>query len=79
MYYLPLTVCQKMSSPTCCPPVSRQLTALLVEVLSGWKGRRPRLAYITDGGWHPEEYYRSTLRKMADPGRAAIRSGWQGA
>jgi hypothetical protein len=57
--------------------LSRQLTALLQEVLWGWKGRRPRLAYITDGGWHPEEYYRGVLRKMADPGRAGEILVWQ--
>jgi hypothetical protein len=57
--------------------LSRQLTALIQEVLSGWKGRRPRLAYVTDGGWQPEEYYRSTLRKMADPLRPEERLRWQ--
>ena len=47
--------------------LSRQLTALLNEVLQGWKGQRPRLVYVTDGGWHPEEYYRGVLRRMVDP------------
>jgi hypothetical protein len=50
---------------------------LLVEVRSGWKGRRPRLAYISDGGWQPEEYYRGVLRQMADPGRPGQVLCWQ--
>ena len=57
--------------------LSAQLTASLVAVLSGWKGRRPRLAYITDGGWQPEEYYRGVLRRMADPGRPGRVLRWQ--
>ena len=57
--------------------LSRQLTALLVAVLSGWKGRRPRLAYLSDGGWQPEEYYRGVLRRMADPGRPGQVLRWR--
>jgi hypothetical protein len=47
--------------------LSRQLTGLIQAVLAGWKGLRPRLAYVTDGGWHPQEYYRQALRRMTDP------------
>jgi hypothetical protein len=47
--------------------LSEQLTALLTEVLTTWRGRQPRLAYITDAGWHPTDYFARVLRKMADP------------
>ena len=56
--------------------LSRQLTALLQAVLAGWKGRRPRLAYITDGGQTPEAYYHKVLRKMTDPCRPGERLLW---
>jgi hypothetical protein len=56
--------------------LSRQLTALLKDVLAGWKGRRPRLAYITDGGQTPEAYYNKVLRKMTDPCRPGERLAW---
>jgi hypothetical protein len=56
--------------------LSRQLTALLQAVLTGWKGQRPRLAYITDGGQTPEAYYHKVLRKMTDPCRPGERLLW---
>jgi hypothetical protein len=56
--------------------LSRQLTALLQGVLAGWKGRRPRLAYLTDGGHTPEAYYQQVLRKMPDPLRPSERLAW---
>jgi hypothetical protein len=40
--------------------LSAQLTALLMKVLAGWQARgqaAPRLAYVTDCGNHPKEYY----------------------
>lgn len=57
--------------------LSQQLTELLRAVLSGWRGRLPRLAYITDGGQTPEAYYAEVLRKMKDPGRQGGRLQWQ--
>jgi hypothetical protein len=56
--------------------LTRQLTALIETVLSGWKGRRPLLAYITDGGHVPEAYYYEVLRKMTDPCRPGARLQW---
>ncbi len=56
--------------------LTRQLTALLNAVLTGWKGRRPQLAYITDGGSVPEGYYHKVLRRMADPCRPGARLAW---
>jgi hypothetical protein len=47
--------------------LSRQLTALLVEVLRRGKGPLPRLAYITDGGYHQTQYYRRVLQQMSNP------------
>jgi hypothetical protein len=47
--------------------LSRQLTSLLVLVLSLWRGQLPRLLYVTDGGWHPTIYFRQVLRRMKHP------------
>jgi hypothetical protein len=49
--------------------MTEQLTALVRCVLSAWhaqQGACPRLAYLTDGGFHPREYYKKVLRKMPD-------------
>jgi hypothetical protein len=43
------------------------LTALLRATLTAWQGPVPRLAYITDKGSAPEDYYRRVLRKMKHP------------
>lgn len=47
--------------------LSRALTDLLVGVLRAYEGPVPRLAYVTDKGSAPEEYYRRVLRKMKHP------------
>ncbi len=47
--------------------LSRELTALLTATLTAWQGPVPRLAYITDKGSAPEEYYRRVLKKMKHP------------
>jgi hypothetical protein len=60
--------------------LSAQLTALLTQVLTTWhaRGRRaPRLAYVTDAGNHPRDYYQRVLRRMADPWRPGQRLEWQ--
>jgi hypothetical protein len=60
--------------------LSAQLTALLNKVLTQWhaQGRpAPRLAYITDGGNHPKEYYRQVLRRMDDPWHPGQPLAWQ--
>jgi hypothetical protein len=56
--------------------LSKQLTAVITAVLRGWAGPRPRLAYITDGGYHQAEYYRRGLRRMRDPRHPARRLEW---
>ena len=60
--------------------LSAQLTSLLTKVLVAWHalGRAaPRLAYVTDGGNHPKEYYHQVLRLMADPWRPGQKLAWQ--
>ena len=47
--------------------LTRTLTALLRATLTAWQGPVPRLAYITDKGWVPDEYYQQVLRKMKHP------------
>jgi len=47
--------------------LSRELTDLLQAVLTAWPGPVPRLAFITDKGSAPDEYYRRVLRKMKHP------------
>src|SRR5215207_9342427 len=51
------------------PTLSGQLTDLLRAVLLAWEGPAPRLAYLSDGGWHPADYSRGVLRKRGDPRR----------
>ena len=47
--------------------LSQALTALLRDVLTAWSGPLPHLAYITDKGSAPDEYYRRVLKKMKHP------------
>lgn len=47
--------------------LSRMMTALLKATLKDWCDRLPRLAYITDKGSAPDEYYRNVLKKMKHP------------
>jgi hypothetical protein len=47
--------------------LSDQLTHLLTEVLQEWSGCWPRLAYITDAGYHPTEYVENVLQSLEDP------------
>jgi hypothetical protein len=56
--------------------LSGQMTALLADVLRQWTGPRPRLVYITDGGYHPTQYYRRVLQRMSDPRRPGRRLKW---
>src|SRR5579871_3196936 len=47
--------------------LSQALTALVQGALRAYPGPVPRLAYVTDKGSAPEEFYRRVLRKMAHP------------
>ncbi len=60
--------------------LSAQLTSLLDQVLRQWHARgrpAPRLAYVTDGGTHPKEYYRQVLRRLDDPWHPGQQLTWQ--
>lgn len=56
--------------------LSRQLTSLLLLLLTWWPGRWPRWQYLTDGGYHPTMYFRQVLRTMRHPVTKA-RLGWE--
>jgi hypothetical protein len=56
--------------------LSAQLTFLLTEVLRRWRGPLPRLAYVTDDGYHPAWYYRYVLSRLCHP-RTGERLLWQ--
>ena len=56
--------------------LSRQLTAVIEDVLRQWNGPLPRLAYITDGGNHQTQYYRRVLKRMRHPRRPDQRLKW---
>jgi hypothetical protein len=56
--------------------LSGTLTALLTATLTAWPGPLPRLAYITDKGSAPDDYYRRMLRKMKHP-RDGQRLVWE--
>jgi hypothetical protein len=47
--------------------LSRTLTDLLTATLTVWHGPVPRLAYVTDKGSAPDDYYWRVLRKMKHP------------
>jgi hypothetical protein len=57
--------------------LSDQLTSLLAQVLLQWQGCSLRYVYVTDGGYHPQEYYKEVLQKMDDPRRPGHRLEWQ--
>jgi hypothetical protein len=57
--------------------LSDQLTRLIIDVLTQWSGPLPRLAYITDAGHHPTEYYEQVLKPMHHPCRPGERLEWE--
>jgi hypothetical protein len=57
--------------------LSDQLTRLITDVLSRWNGPLPRLAYITDAGHHPTEYYNQVLKPMRHPCRPGEGLHWE--
>jgi hypothetical protein len=56
--------------------LSRALTDLLKATLMAWHSPMPRLAYITDKGSAPDDYYRRVLKKMQHP-RDAKPLAWE--
>jgi hypothetical protein len=57
--------------------LSEQLTRLITEVLSRWSGPLPRLAYITDAGYHQTTYYERVLKPMRHPSRPDESLEWE--
>src|SRR5512144_384913 len=57
--------------------MSDQLTALIREVLRRWSGPVPRLAYVTDAGYHSTTYSRRVLKRMTHPCRVHERLHWE--
>jgi hypothetical protein len=55
--------------------LTEQLTRLILALLTAWDGPLPRLHYVTDAGHHPQEFFRSVLRKMIHP-RTGERLKW---
>jgi hypothetical protein len=56
--------------------LTRTLTALVTATLTAWQGPVPRLAYVTDKGSAPDDYYRRVLKKMKHP-RTGTRLTWE--
>lgn len=60
--------------------LTAQMTAMLTAVLTACHGRGqtcPRLQYLSDGGHHPQEFFRRVLSRMADPWRPGRVLAWQ--
>jgi hypothetical protein len=57
--------------------LSNELTRLLEDVLRQWDGPPLRLAYITDAGFHPTEYFQNVLCRMPDPWRPGKCLRWE--
>jgi hypothetical protein len=56
--------------------LTRTLTALVTAILTAWQRPLPHLAYITDKGSAPDDYYRRVLKTMKHP-RAGTRLTWE--
>src|SRR5258708_2234615 len=56
--------------------MSKQLTALIKEVLKRWQGPLPHLSYVTDSGDNETTYYDKVLSKMKHP-RTGEKLAWQ--
>ena len=57
--------------------LSEGLTRLVTDVLSQWPGPLPRLAYVTDAGHHPTEYFEQVLKPMRHPCRPDEPLEWE--
>jgi hypothetical protein len=60
--------------------LTAQMAAMLTAVLAAWHARGgacPRLAYLSDGGHHPQEFFRRVLSRLADPWRPGCSLPWQ--
>lgn len=57
--------------------LSDQLTRLVCDVLAHWDGPAPRLAYVTDAGFHPRDYFEKVLSRMLDPRSPGHYLNWE--
>lgn len=57
--------------------LSADLTALIWNVLAQLTGPLPRLAYVTDCGHHPTDYFETVLSKMPNPQRPKQLLQWE--
>jgi hypothetical protein len=57
--------------------LSRLLTELVKSVLKDYRGPLPRLAYITDKGSAPDDYYHRVLKKMKHPANPKQTLVWE--
>lgn len=57
--------------------LSATLTDLLKEVLKDYAGPMPRLAYITDKGSAPNDYYHRVLKTMKHPSNPERKLAWE--
>ena len=44
--------------------ISSELTRLIRDVLSKWTGSPLRLVYVTNAGFHPDEYFHNVLSRL---------------
>ncbi len=56
--------------------LSDELTRLLTEVLEEWGGCWPRLAYVTDAGYHPTQYFDDVLSQQEHPRHPGRLMSW---
>lgn len=57
--------------------LSAALTDLLRATLHEWHGPVPRLAYVTDKGSAPDDYYHCVLKKMKHPRQEKRQLAWE--
>lgn len=57
--------------------LSTALTDLLKGTLQDWQGPLPRLAYVTDKGSAPHDYYHRVLKKMKHPRDKEVLLEWE--
>jgi hypothetical protein len=57
--------------------LSKELTALIQDVLAAWQGPALRLVFVTDAGFHPREYFQNVLSHMPDPRHPGKYLSWE--
>jgi hypothetical protein len=56
--------------------LTRQLAVMLTAVFTAWRSC-PRLQFLSDGGHHPQQFFRQVLSRMADPWRPGQCLRWR--